>query len=179
MQELGDKPGMAQAYNALGELARSAGNYARARELYEACLDIVRETGEIIRKYMVISNLSFVAYHEGDYARAMDFSIAFVRKAYELGRMHGTISGLASLAGPLSKLGEPYKAARLMGASATLFSKIGIKHQPADLPEIARYEADTRAQLDDAAFEAAWAEGQAMTLDSAIAYALGNDEPAG
>jgi hypothetical protein len=29
-----------------------------------------------------------------------------------------------------------------------------------------------REQLDEAAFAAAWAEGQAMTLEQAIAYAL-------
>ncbi|HJZ45519.1 MAG TPA: hypothetical protein VKE41_00065 [Roseiflexaceae bacterium] len=32
--------------------------------------------------------------------------------------------------------------------------------------------ATTRAQLDDATFAAAWAEGRAMTLEQAIAYAL-------
>jgi hypothetical protein len=33
--------------------------------------------------------------------------------------------------------------------------------------------------LDKATFEAAWAEGQAMKLDSAIAYALEDDEAVG
>ncbi len=38
--------------------------------------------------------------------------------------------------------------------------------------ELDRDLAATRAQLDAAAFEAAWAEGQAMTLEEAMAYAL-------
>jgi hypothetical protein len=32
--------------------------------------------------------------------------------------------------------------------------------------------AAVRAQLDDATFAAAWAEGQAMSLEQAVAYAL-------
>lgn len=31
-------------------------------------------------------------------------------------------------------------------------------------------------QLDDAVFEAAWAEGRAMSLEQAVAYALGGDD---
>jgi hypothetical protein len=34
----------------------------------------------------------------------------------------------------------------------------------------------TRAQLDATTFDALWAEGQAMTLEQAIACALGEDE---
>jgi hypothetical protein len=41
-----------------------------------------------------------------------------------------------------------------------------------DQPEHERQVAVVRAQLDDAAFTAAWAEGQAMTLDQVIDYAL-------
>jgi hypothetical protein len=37
-------------------------------------------------------------------------------------------------------------------------------------------EAAARERLGDAAFAAAWAEGRAMTLEQAIAYALGEDD---
>ncbi len=43
---------------------------------------------------------------------------------------------------------------------------------PVDQAEYDRYVAAARAQLDDHAWAAAWAEGQAMTLERAIAYAL-------
>jgi len=35
-----------------------------------------------------------------------------------------------------------------------------------------------RAQLDERIFTAAWAEGRAMTLEQAIAYALADDDNA-
>jgi hypothetical protein len=52
---------------------------------------------------------------------------------------------------------------------------MGFGHQIADQHEIAKYIADVRAQLDEATFEAAYAEGQAMTLEEAVAYALSDD----
>jgi hypothetical protein len=37
--------------------------------------------------------------------------------------------------------------------------------------------AATRAQLDDASFDEAWEEGARMSLDEAVALALGESEP--
>jgi hypothetical protein len=49
---------------------------------------------------------------------------------------------------------------------------MGFDHQPSNLPEIAKYFADVKSQLDEATFNAAYSEGQAMSLDQAVAYAL-------
>jgi hypothetical protein len=67
---------------------------------------------------------------------------------------------------------EPLKAARLQGASNALFSEMGAAEHPADLPQLAAYISETSKKLEDFAFEKAWEEGQAMTLDEAVAYAL-------
>jgi hypothetical protein len=66
------------------------------------------------------------------------------------------------------------RSAQIFGAATTQLATCGaaivfIKH-PTD-----RYLAANRAQLDDATFAAAWAAGQALTLEQAIAYALGED----
>ena len=48
-------------------------------------------------------------------------------------------------------------------------------------PDRGVYEGDVataRAQVDDATWDAAWAEGRAMTLEQAIAYALEDVEGA-
>jgi len=45
---------------------------------------------------------------------------------------------------------------------------------PADQVEFDRTLAMVRAQLDEAAFNAAWAEGRKMTLEQAVEYALEN-----
>jgi hypothetical protein len=41
------------------------------------------------------------------------------------------------------------------------------------------YLSATRSQLDEAAWQEAWAEGRAMTLEEAICYALEEEEAGG
>ncbi|HWZ69960.1 MAG TPA: winged helix-turn-helix domain-containing protein [Casimicrobiaceae bacterium] len=67
----------------------------------------------------------------------------------------------------------PKRAATIWGAAARLREKIGI---PIPLNEEADYErgvATTRVALGEDAFDEAWSEGSAMTLDDAVRYALG------
>jgi len=68
--------------------------------------------------------------------------------------------------------GRPGRAARLLGASAALREEIG-----APLSPIARVDHDhasnaAREALGQDEFEAAWAEGHAMSLEEATADAL-------
>jgi hypothetical protein len=70
--------------------------------------------------------------------------------------------------------GQPVRAARLFGASQTLR---GTSSAPIGaVVEYARDVANVRAQLDAATFAAAWAEGEALTVEQAIAEALAEDQ---
>jgi tetratricopeptide (TPR) repeat protein len=171
-RELGDQPGMAQALNMLGELARTVGDYGRAREVYEECLVISQKTGEKMRQAMSSGNLGYVAFHEGDFERARDLNASRLKQMYEIGANLASADGLAGAAGPLARLGEPIKAARLLGAADALIGGLGIDHQMGDEFEFVTYAAEVRAMLDEATFETAFAEGQAMSLDEAVADAL-------
>jgi len=172
-RELDDKPGMAFALNTLGEVERLSGNYERAKVAYEETLAICRETGEIYRQSMNLANLAFVAYDEGDYKRGRELAISILKQRMEIGWVEWALVGLMVLAGPLGKLGQPEKAARLLGASKTMMAEMGMYYQSGDQPEVDKYIADVRSQLDEATFNAAYAGGEAMTMDQAIAYAVG------
>jgi len=69
--------------------------------------------------------------------------------------------------------GHPVRAARLFGAEEKLREAIGFSRQGFYRTAHERSVADTRAELSDRAFEVARAEGQAMSLDAAVTYALG------
>lgn len=172
MRTLDDKPGMAFGYNILGELARAMGDYDRAREVYDSTLEIIQETGEKFREIMMLVNLAFLAYWDGDYERAKELAGAHLRQMVEIGARHCVVEGLALVAGPLGQLKEAEKAARLLGAFAALTADIGVDPQPGDVNEIARFRVDIRSHLDEATFAVAWEEGQSMTMDQAVAYAL-------
>jgi predicted ATPase/DNA-binding CsgD family transcriptional regulator/transcriptional regulator with XRE-family HTH domain len=167
-----DKPSQAQAFNIQGELTKMAGDNKLAREKYLASLAMSRETGETLRQIMVQANLSMIAYNEGEYREARDLAQSALERFYESGIRQGTISALWNLAGPLSRLGQPAKAARLVGASAALFEEMGAADHPSDFEQLAKYSAAARAQLGEVDFQTAWRQGQAMTLEQAVACAL-------
>ncbi len=76
------------------------------------------------------------------------------------------------LGGSLGAVGEPERAARLLGAAETTLSRIGAYIETTDRPEFERINREVRALLDEATFQAAWAEGRKMTLEQAVADAL-------
>lgn len=153
-------------------MANEAGDYDRAQEALEEGLAVCQETGEILRQFLLLDNLAFTVYYKGQYKYSLRLRQQYVRQMFEIGARHQTLTGIASLAGPLSKRGESEKAARLLGASTLLLVELGADFDPVNKPFINEFTADVRAQLDEATFEAAWAEGQALTLEQAVAYAL-------
>ena len=177
MQELGDKPSIAYAHNIIGELARLAGDYDRAKEAYEDSLAMVLETGEVVRRDMMLANLAFVAYQKEDYRLARDLFATSTKQMIEMGARQHAMSGLAGLAGTLGRLGEPKKGAKILGAKDALLAGTGFDHQPSDMIEVAKYTVDIKSLLDEATFDAAYASGQVMTLEQAVAYALDESYP--
>jgi hypothetical protein len=88
----------------------------------------------------------------------------------------GSKGGIAQLLEALSELalaeGKPERTARLCGAAEALRDILCLPLGPVDRAEYERNVAAARAALGKEAFVAAWAEGRAMTLEQAVAYAL-------
>ena len=71
--------------------------------------------------------------------------------------------------------GEFERAARLFGAAEALREAIGTPAPLCERPDRDDNVAAARARLDDATWEATWAEGQAMSLGEAVGYALAQE----
>jgi len=72
--------------------------------------------------------------------------------------------------------GEPQRGVQLIAALEAIFLQYGIKPGEGDaLTKVIKQGMEkAQAQLGQAAFEAAWAEGQQMTIEKAIALATEN-----
>jgi predicted ATPase/DNA-binding CsgD family transcriptional regulator len=171
-RRLEDRPGMAQAYNILGELARSVGDYDAAQHYYEECLQLVKITGERMREAMQYDNLSLLAYHRGQYQRSLELILRGLLMFRELGANYGLAMALATMAGPISRLGDHEKAARLLGASDAWMLSSGINQQPADQIEVEKFQSAVRQALGEEAFQQAWQAGHEMSIEEALDYAL-------
>lgn len=171
-RKLNDLGGMTRAYNILGELARMGGEYDTAKRYYEKCLELAKETGERLREAIQYANLGIVAYHKSDYQLAERLIKRGIRIFLEMDAKHGLVYHIGALAGPALGIGQPLRAARLLGASDSGLETLGTIHQPADKPEIKLFFDETNQVLDKKAFLEAWQAGQRMTIQEAVNYAL-------
>ena len=90
----------------------------------------------------------------------------------EQGYQEGLIEDLAGLAEMAGLLGQPERAARLLGAVEALREATGIRLSPLRQAEYERTLEGIRAQGDEAAFAAAWQEGRATPLEHLVAQAV-------
>jgi hypothetical protein len=73
--------------------------------------------------------------------------------------------------------GQGTRAARLFGAAAALREAFGTSQQANDRALNERSIARAREHASEPAFSAAWDEGGRMSLEAALQYALGEEEP--
>jgi hypothetical protein len=90
----------------------------------------------------------------------------------DLNDRRGTAECLEGFAALASAMGLAGRAARLFGAAEGLREGIGAPGAPSELEANRRSVSRARKMLPEEAFAAAWAEGRAMSLEQAIAYAL-------
>ena len=174
-RELGDSLGVATSLNNLGLVAYYESDYPAARALFEECREISRGLGERrIFAYAVI-NLGLVACQQDDYPTAstlFDECLAITR---ELGDRNGIAFSLEGRATVIAALGGSLRAARIWGAAERLREEIGSPLPQNERPRHDRRVAAARTSLkDDAAFDRAWQEGRASTLDQATGLASEN-----
>jgi len=172
-REMGDTLSIAFRLNTLGLIEQRAGNDRAAATHYEEALALFREVGSKFGIAIVLDNLGYLALHEGDDQRAAalfkeNFALTQAIGAYTEGIPY-TLAAWGSVAVVRR---QPRRAARLFGAMEAWCAAKDISLQPVERGEYERDLATARAQLDEATFAAAWAEGQAMTVDEAIADAL-------
>jgi non-specific serine/threonine protein kinase len=88
--------------------------------------------------------------------------------------------GLLGIAGVAALRKQPSRAAKLFGASEALREEIGLVVTPLSGGHFGLdgYLAAARAGLGEAAFDATFSEGQAMSAEQAVEYALSAEEPA-
>ena len=83
----------------------------------------------------------------------------------------GTVEALEAVAGLAAARDHPDRALRLLAAADRFHDDTGIVRLPVQAERVERHTAAARARLDPDDAEASWAEGAALSLDEAVAYA--------
>jgi hypothetical protein len=171
-RELEHQPGMAQAHNIMGEIARFNGDDESARRAYEECLALCAETGERRRIVFMYGNLAYIAVHEGELDRAAALARQGLRLAREMSDRLLMATMLPLVAGSMEVAGQPRIAARLLGAFEGALQRMGAFQQLNDKRELDRLITPLREQLGEAVFQVALEEGRALSLEEAVAELL-------
>jgi predicted ATPase/DNA-binding SARP family transcriptional activator len=176
-QETASQDGTAMSLHRLGDLARREGDDDRAEMLYLKSLALFQRTGRKAFMAGVLHNLGYVAQHRSDFTLALARFRESLHLFQDLADRKGTAECLMGLAGVAGAQGDREQAARLFGAAEALREVVGATLWPANRLEYERNLTNLRAQLDEALFAQAWAEGRAMTLEAAIDDALAKTKP--
>jgi non-specific serine/threonine protein kinase len=161
----------------LGFLAvawRDQGDHERAKRLAERGLALSREVGERQAISVALNTLATLAQTERDHERARELFGEGLKVSAELGNESDVVHCLEGLASIAGAEGSIVRAARLWGAAEALPEEIevGVHTYVPDRSLHQSQVAAARAQLEEADWTAAWAEGRAMTSERAIEYAL-------
>jgi tetratricopeptide (TPR) repeat protein len=161
----------------LGETHFMDGDTARAEALEQESLAISRDLGGMSLPWAALI-LGYVALRRGDSALARSSwleGLAIANAQHWDFAIHLWVAAFASLAvteGQLTRAARLFGAALAKGVWAPAEGLRGLIWPPAHRREVDQYIATVRAQLDDTAFALAWAAGQALTIEQAIAEAL-------
>jgi predicted ATPase/class 3 adenylate cyclase len=168
----GDRRQMAELRAHQGQLSLDTGNLAEARRLGEESLALSREAGDIPGVTWKENFLGDLAHSQGEYATAHAYYTASLQHGQGWQGVPFALNSLAGLAAVALAQGQVERALKLAAATTTLSAASGYPQEPA----VAQTIPVARATLDERAAAETWAEGKAMTLEQAIAYAL--EEPA-
>ena len=173
-KEIGDKDGLAYDLVLGAAIPFTLGDYENTKLLLTAALEAGKETRNEIPLGLTLGFLGITFLFENNLGRALDYFLQVVTFASEKSNAILKTFGIYHLVLLLFKQKQYRTAIRLNGAIEGLKAyRVVILY---DIP-IARnsrqqYLLEAREALGETDFNAAYAEGRAMTLDQATAYAL-------
>jgi predicted ATPase/class 3 adenylate cyclase len=148
-------------------------------------LDIRREMEEGIRLSVRLKNNVFVTGMRSEFAHILrrrgelDLALAIYKETIhgwlELGNLSAVAHQFECLAALAMSRGQPERAAYLLGAAQALRTRLHSEMEPHERPDYEATLSGIRLQLDQAALQSAWSTGEAIGLEQAMAYALGEN----
>jgi predicted ATPase/class 3 adenylate cyclase len=174
-REQEDEAATAWLLRGLAEVAQDQGANERAIALLEQSLELSRNVGHKLDMAHSLMNLANIASDQRRYEQATVLYKESLALFWELGLKSGSARVLTGLARVAREQGQTRRAARLVGAADALRVTEGNILLPSEHTYIEHEVVAVRNHGDKATFAVGWAEGQTMSLEQSIVYALGAD----
>ena len=176
------------AKDGLGKVAWSQGDYEPATKHFEEALRMGRAENAKPATFNALYHLGRTAQSQDDIAAACTWYAEAVktetRRVVPLFRWASLKTYQSAVSYPLSAYAvvavsqnQPSRAACLFGASENLYPPLRFEMSAKEREEHDQAVASARAALGEEAFAKAWEEGNKLTLDEAVAFALKELDP--
>jgi len=170
--QLKDKTAKADILYAYGQMAMISGEYDQAHIYLQEGLEIIEELGSRLSSLFARTQLAYLALREGNLTEARDIFTETAREFFNDKNEIGVVFNLEGIAGLWVAIGKPEIAAQLIGWADATREKISDRRPRLEQADVDKIIAACLAKMGEVAFSDAYDEGQKMTLDEAVAYAL-------
>jgi predicted ATPase/transcriptional regulator with XRE-family HTH domain len=156
----------------LAVVYQTTGDFGRAEALMMECLQICRDLGSTQSAAMTLGNLANLPQVQADPPRAARYYRESLALFAELGDRASIAEALDDIAGFAATHGRAAEATGLLGGSRALRTAIGLPRPPVFQHLTEQAVAAATAALGEAGFAAAYADGQARSLEETVAETL-------
>ena len=174
LELFGDRWSASAMFGFSATVALGLGDGARARRLAGRALSLGREVGARELVAVALPTLATTARSDGDLglaARLFEEGLVFSAEVGDQTNVAYYLEALAEISAEENRL---EKAARLWGAAGAILEAIEVIAYPhaADRTFYERQMAAASERFEGRAWEGAWEEGRAMSIEEAVGYAL-------
>jgi tetratricopeptide (TPR) repeat protein len=174
IRQLNLKGPMAHILQEYGRIAAIKGDYEQAYASLQESAVIYEEQGWRLAYLFSRAHLGYLALYQGEITKARSIFSETVRDFYSDKNEDGAMFTLEGMGGLSVAVGKPDVAARLIGWADMVRKKLSDPRPPLEQADVDKIIAACLAKMGEVAFSDAYDEGQAMTLDEAIAHARFN-----
>jgi tetratricopeptide (TPR) repeat protein len=171
-QQLNMKSGTSYMLQAYARIAAIKGDYETASMRLQECLDIDKLYGYRASSLWAQSQLAYLALYRRETAKAHELFIKTVKAFYQDQIEIGVAFTLEGTAGLCIVVDKPKIAANLIGWADATRKRIGDPRPPLEQADVDKIITACIAKIGEATFSDAYEDGQKMTLDEAVTYAL-------
>jgi non-specific serine/threonine protein kinase len=162
---------------AIAELLYMRGDCGTARGILAECVTAARERGDVRRTAGHLDKLAWAQRCCDEPEAASDSWKEALNMDRRLNEQIGIVFGLDGLSCAAEGRGHDKRARRLAAAAMRLSDEMSFRYDPWYLGQIEASRRRSQSRLGPRESEDAWAQGWSMSLDQAIDYALGENEP--
>ena len=168
-RQVGDHWLTAMALNNLAEVTRQQGDLQSAEEMFSEGFALLRELNAKGFMAILLTGLGLLAQARKNYQQALSMHAQSIWLACEVDDQRVLARCLEKTASVIGIMGQPNRAAQILGAADALRSQLNTPVEQVDFLDYEKILTFMRETLGENQFRADWEIGRKMTLDEAIA----------